>query len=408
MPGLQNLFWRKLILSPKREWLRFDYLFMLGGVIIAVATLTTAMLLFGGYERALKQQIMGTNSHIYLFPNHADYLQLQEQQSLLSQFQQDTRVEATQAVVVKPAMLSAHGKVRGCVIRGINQEPANTTTRLQHYIIKGDYLFHNSQNIIIGEELAKQLQVQVGDSITVMTPQASGSALGIMTEEIHCRVNGLFRSGMYDYDVSFVYMPRQTAQTFFGIGNQTSYIEIKLKEPFIKHSQRIAATMQSRWGDSYQIHSWEFFEATLFSLLTMEKALLFILLSFMVLIASFSIVSASATMLIERRRDIGILQALGATPKLIKQLLYGRVFLLSCVGIMLGEVAGWLLALLLNHYAGNYLRAEVYFTSQLVIRFDLAVFLSVACTAIVIAGIGAYLPLRRLDRMTVTQILRDE
>ncbi len=411
MRNINQLAWitfRRYLFSPRREWLRFDSVFMVLGIIISVCTLTAAISLFDGYTQALKRVMLGANSHIYIYPNFADELNATDIHSLEFFLSQQKQIQSYAAIVMKPAMLSAKDKIKGCVVHGIDWKTQNPTTDYRKYVYQGTNQLKNDTDIVLGDRIATEMNLALGDSVKLLRPMLqAGFGVGMVPKSETFRVVGKYRSGMYEYDNSYVFMNQDRVAEFFQMGDNKNMMEIRLSDKFLNDAEKLSRLWSLSFKDKYQVLSWSYFSQSLFSLLTMEKWLIFIILTFLLLIASFNVISALLTMIIEKRREIGIIKAIGGSDLLLKQIFYGRVIVIGICAIIAGEALGVFLAWIIAKQTVFHLKADVYFLDQLSIQLTLFNLGFIFLVAFVTISLGIMIPLRRINQMRIIDILRE-
>ena len=411
MNKISVFFLKKYFLSPKKEWLRFDSIFMILGIIISVATLTVALSIFEGYEKVLKRTILGVNSHIYVFKNGEDNLNnydiseisifLESQPEVVS----SAKIIITQAMAINKTMKK--NRVKGCLIRGIDWNLKNPPTTYKECVFDGNYELIEKNDIVLGYRLAKELNLQIGDSLTLISPMNSKiTPMGLKPKQQNFKIIGLYKSGMYEYDSKYVFLNLSEAAEFCSIPAEYSMMEIKLKDDEIERADYLAYLWTGAFGYKYQIHSWIDFNGNLFSLLKLEKWVLFIILSFLVLIASFSVVSTVTTSIIERKRELGILKAFGASNKILKKIFVSKSLLISFFSITLGQILGLLIAVFLSKQSIFMIKGDVYFLDKINVDFNLFSWMVVLIVSLLIVFAASSIPLRKISKLEITDIIR--
>ncbi|NQV17582.1 MAG: ABC transporter permease [Armatimonadetes bacterium] len=411
MNKISVFFLKKYFSSPKKEWLRFDSIFMILGIIISVATLTVALSIFEGYEKVLKKTILGVNSHIYIFKNGEDNLNNNDISEISSFLESQPEVVSSAKIIITQAMAinknMSKTRVKGCLIRGIDWNLKNPPTTYKECISDGNYELIENRDIVLGYRLAKELNLLVGDSLTLISPMNSKiTPMGLKPKQQNFHIVGLYRSGMYEYDSKYVFLNLDEAAEFCSIPEEYSMMEIKLKDDEIERADYLAYKWTGEFGYKYQIHSWIDFNGNLFSLLKLEKWVLFIILSFLVLIASFNVVSTVTTSIIERRRELGILKAFGASNQILKKIFVGKSLLISFFSITLGQVSGLLIAVFLSKQNFFAIKGDVYFLNKINVDFNLFSWMVVLVVSLLIVFSASSIPLRKISKLEITEIIR--
>jgi lipoprotein-releasing system permease protein len=397
---------KKYIFSSQKEWLRFDSIFMMGGIILSVAILTIATSVFEGYENSLKEAILGANSHIYVFRNGTNELNPKDIEELQTFLSAKKEVETFSTVVLSQAMASHQNRIKGTMLRGINWKQEKQASAYQKFVRQGTHQLQTENDIVLGTKLAFALNAALGDTIQLISPiETKVSAFGVQNKIEDFRIVGLYRSGMHEYDSKFAFINQSKAMEFAGLENEFSLLEIKVLPSYIESADFLAFTWAMDLDYRYQISSWIDFNENLFSLLTLQKWVLFIILSFLILIASFNVLSAVSTAILEKKKDIGILFSIGASNTLIKQIFLGKVLFLSVLAILLGLISGFLISWLISLQTVFMLKGDVYFIEKLTMHFNLSTAILIFAVALLIVSLSSFIPLKKISKMEIQQIL---
>ncbi|HHE38183.1 MAG TPA: ABC transporter permease [Candidatus Cloacimonetes bacterium] len=407
MNKVVGYFLKKYIFSPKKEWLRFDSIFMVVGIVISVATLTVALSIFEGYEKVLKKTILGVNSHIYIFNPGEGNLDKENIEQLSGFCEEQTEIESYAAIIMTQAMCTNEKRVKGCLLRGIDWRQENQPTSYKEYISEGRYELQNLNEAVIGYKLAKSLNLSIGDTLTLISPLNSQiTPLGMKPQKQEFLVVGLYKSGMYEYDSKYVFMNYQSAAEFISAVNEYSMLEIKLSDENIERADYLAYRWSSELDHQFQITSWIDFNGNLFSLLKLEKWVIFIILSFLILIASFNVVSSVSTSIIEKKQDLGILKAFGASSRILKNIFIGKTFIISIFAVTFGQIFGVLIAIFLSKQTFFLLKGDVYFLEKINVSFNLLSWIIILLVSLLIISGASFIPLKKITKLDVTEILR--
>ncbi len=408
MNKLVLYFLKKYIFSPKKEWLRFDSIFMVMGIIISVATLTVALSIFEGYETVLKKTILGVNSHIYFFNSDNKNLN-KDHLILLSTFlEEQPEVESFAEVIITQAMASYEKRIKGAILRGIDWKQQDQPTSYKKYVFDGRYELKEKNDIVVGYKLAEELNAKIGDSIKLISPMNSKiTPLGLKPKQQEFRIVGLYKSGMYEYDSKYIFLDLNAAADFCSIEDEYSMLEVKLYPEYIEKADYLSYKWEFDLEYKFQIRSWIAFNSNLFSLLKVEKWVIFIILSFLVLIASFNVVSSVSTSIIEKRKELGILKAYGTSNKILKKIFIGKTLIISLLAVSLGQVSGMLIAEFLSWQTFYMLKGDVYFLERINVSFNFMSWMIVLFTSMIIVFITSLIPLKQITKLEITDILRN-
>lgn len=400
-------FLKKYISSPKREWLRFDSVFMVFGIIISVATLTVALSIFEGYETVLKNTILGVNSHIYIFNSGEENLTNDDVEQIKDELQKRDGIENVSALIVTQAMAVNGNRIKGSIVRGIDWEQPILPSKYRKLIFDGTWKLDAENSAVLGYKLAKELNLQLGDSFKLISPMNSKvTPMGLKPREEIFTLVGLYRSGMYEYDSKFIFVDREKLGEFISMENEFTMVEVKLKPDWIEKADYIAYSWEHEFDYQYQISSWIDFNGNLFALLKLEKWVIFIILSFLILIASFNVVSSVATSIIEKRTELGILKAFGASDKILQQVFIGKIMILALLSVTFGQISGVLLAKFLSWQKFFVLKGDVYFLDKINIQFGYSSWFIILGVSMLIVFTASLIPLKNISKLNITNIIR--
>jgi len=401
-------FLKKYISSPKKEWLRFDSIFMVVGIIVSVATLTVALSIFEGYETVLKKTILGVNSHIYVFNSTNGNLQEKNVTEISGFLASRPEVDNSAVVIITQAMASNESKIKGAIIRGINWKQDKQPTSYKKFVFQGSYKLKKPGDVVLGYRIAKELGVNIGDSFKLVSSMNSQiTPLGMKPKQREFEVVGLYRSGMYEYDSKYIFLNIETLTEFSSLQDEYTMLEIKLKPEQIERADYLAYLWEQEFEHRYQFNSWIDFNGNLFSLLKVEKWVIFLILSFLILVASFNVVTSVSTSIIEKRKELGILKAFGATNKILQKIFIGKTLIIAVMAVSLGQILGVLIAEFLSWQTFFMLKGDVYFLDKINVKFSLFSWIIIFFVSLFIVFFASVIPLKNIAKLEITGILRN-
>jgi lipoprotein-releasing system permease protein len=260
--------------------------------------------------------------------------------------------------------------------------------------------------IILGKELANNLGVRVGEYLTIISPAGRLTPMGQTPKSKLFKVVGIIESGMFEYDNTLAYIDLPVAQQFLGVGDTVTGIEARVSD--IYKAGEIAEALKKRLGPPFYVSDWIKMNSNFFSALKLEKVVMFVILTLIILVASFNIVSSLTMLVMEKGRDIAILKAMGATTASIRKIFVLEGFLIGICGTGLGLLAGSILCNMLQKYKFIELPPDVYHISTLPVKmegFDLA---AIAIAAMCISLVATLYPSRKAARLDPAEALRYE
>jgi lipoprotein-releasing system permease protein len=386
------------------------------GVMIGVMTLNVVMAVMTGFEETLRDRLLGINAHVALVKSGD---QLREYEKLLELVRQTKGVVAASPSIYGQVMLTSGPRVSGVVVRGVDPDKVNQVVDIERYIREGSLQSLKQQQplqvqgrtillpgVIIGIRLANQLGVFLGSPIQVVSPLGSPTAIGVIPKVRRFVVVGIFDSGMSEIDSTLVYMNLKDAQTFFELGDAVTNIEIRVQDVY--RAQSVAQDIQRRLGFPYLTEDWSRLWPNLFSALKLEKTVYFLVLLLMVLIGAFNIISTLTMVVMEKRKDIAILQSMGATRESIRRIFLIKGCVIGVVGTLLGVFLGLAICLLIQKYRFIELPKDVFLISTVPVRIYLSNFLLVGFASLFVCLLASIYPARQAAKLDPVEIIRYE
>ncbi|MGC8604960.1 MAG: lipoprotein-releasing ABC transporter permease subunit [Desulfomonilaceae bacterium] len=400
---------RYLKAKRKQAFISVISAFGVFGVMLGVMTLIIVLGVMNGFERDLKDKILGTVSHIVVMNNSTR--SIQDWTKVMDRIKVLDGINAVTPYIYGQAMLSSRGRVRGVVVRGIDPKSAPNVISISKYLEKGSLEDLGRPNaseygLIIGKELATANSLRVGDLVQLISPQGKRTPIGAIPRVQNFKVAGIFKSGMYEFDSNLVYMGLGEAQRFFEMGSGVSGIEVNLKN--IYDAPKIATRIESALGPPYWTRTWRDMYRNLFSALKLEKIAMFIILTFIVLVAAFNIIISLIMLVMEKSRDIAILKSLGATSDRIMKIFVVQGMIVGSAGTLLGAVAGIIGGALLAKYPFIELPEEIYTISTLPIAIYPWDVVIICIVALSICFLATLYPSYRAARLEPAEALRYE
>ncbi len=395
-----------LTLKGKKGLFAVDSIISIVGITIGVIALTVSLSLFSGYQRVIKDIILGVNSHIYIFKPSNLLISQQEYHQIEKYLLSQPEISAVSPFIYTEAMISHSDKVAGIILRGIYPELEKKTTDFADFISQGDIDIKDGQ-AIIGEKLAQRIQAGLGDTIKLITPiNAKMSLIGMIPKTKEVLVSGIYCSGMYEYDNTYAYLNMHTAQNFLNFNNDYIGIAVKLTTEQLDNTNVVSRRIESHLPLQFRITNWIELNGNLFALLELEKWVLYIILSFIILVAAFGMVSSLMMHIIEKRREIGILKSFGVTNSKIKSIFIVKSYILGLMGIILGLLLGYLGSQILGNSKIISLDSDIYFIDHLVVENNPYNYLLIFVTAVIIIVIASLVPLCKISKLNPVDIIR--
>jgi lipoprotein-releasing system permease protein len=393
----------KTLLTPNARRLRFDYTLMILGIVLSVAVVSASINLFEGYKRTIKSILLDCYSHIVIEKSPGTF-----DANLANQLRQqvDNRKQIKSMIpsFSSTALIRNGNMIRSCIIKAY---PV-TTDKIwyERYIMQGASK-PNVGSIVVGARLLKDFALKIGDKTTLLYPisrEASPVSSSAFRQEY--RIRGVVRTGFYEIDKSLVIMNASDAFTFYGIKPVYNQIEILLHERFVEKAASIAKTIGLKLGSPYYVSSWIDINGNLFSLINIEKWLIFLVFSFLILIASLNCVSIVSASVIEHKKEIAILQTIGLTMRQTNNVFYLRLLSLGILSIIAGMLSGTIIAWAITRQTFYHLKGDVYFIDKINMQVSPVNYIILFVISVIFIAICIKMPLKQLNKLQVIEILR--
>lgn len=405
MNALTLMLIRSSLFSKAQKRLRFDYVIMVLGIVISVAVVATAINLFEGYEKTLKKILLSSSAHILVYSHYGQTLTPVEVQFAADKILTKQAVKSIEPVYTNTAMVRLENKIRSCLVRAY-PHPENSEIWYEQYISEGSGDL-SGRTIILGDILAKDLALEAGDTVTLLYPQTDNLTLiGLIPHHMDFTISAVVKTGYYEMDKTLILMSELDAFDFYRIPPQYTHLEINLQDKWINKADRIADEYQSELGDDYKLYSWIDFNGNLFSLIVIEKWLIFLVFSFLILIAALNCISIVSTSILDKKREIAILKAVGVAVRQIKQVVYLRILTICIISIVIGLVLGSFASWLITQQSFYQLKGDVYFIDQIKMHISVFNYLAVFIVALILIALCIKLPLKYVNRMNIIDVLR--
>jgi len=259
--------------------------------------------------------------------------------------------------------------------------------------------------ILLGVELARTLGVVVGDSITVISPKGAMTAVGMVPKMRRYTVAGTIEVGMYEYDSSLAYLSLPAARDFAGLAGVTG-VEVRLDDPF--DAKRVGRAVAARLGFPYWVRDWMDMNRNLFNALQLEKLALFVVVTIIVLVAAFAIIGHLVLLVAEKRKEIGVLKAIGASASSITAVFFSVGMTIGVVGTVAGSVVGLAIIWVQNTYKIIKLAGDVYQIDYLPMKLGFGDFVLIVSATLLLSFLATIVPARRAGALAPVDVLRYE
>jgi lipoprotein-releasing system permease protein len=401
-------------LRPQRRegFISLIAVFSFLGITLGVGVLIVVMSVMNGFRHELLGRIIGLNGHLTL---QAAAGPLPDYDILTKAIKSLPTVRAADPLIQGQAMVTNGDRATGAIVRGIRPEDLKAKTTLSKAVQLGSLAeFTGKDAVLIGSHLAQSLGVGVGGEVTLISPQGTDTIIGRIPRIKSFRVVGIFDVGMYEYDSAYVFMPLEAAQLYFKMPQQASQIEISIDDP--ERAPAAIDAILARTGGGYRITDWQQANASFFGAIQVERNVMFLILTLIIVVAAFNIISSQIMLVKEKGRAIAILRTMGATRGMIL-----RIFLISGASIgVVGTAAGFALGLAfavnietIRQWLQSLLQMrifpeEIYFLSRLPAIVEPQEVATVVIMALVLSLLATIYPSWRAARLDPVEALRYE
>ncbi len=391
------------------------------GVALGVMALIVVLAVMTGFEQDLKEKILGTNAHVVVLKSGGE---IEEYSGVMEKLKKVPGVVAATPFVYSQVMLSTGSNVSGVVLRGIEPKTDIQVTNLNKSLVEGRLTdLEGGQaspdadvlpGVILGKELAKNLNLFLGDPVNIVSPLGNLTPFGMAPKMKRFRVAGLFNTGMFEYDSTLAYVGLHEAQEFLSLDKAVTGIQLKVADVY--HADRIAGEINRSLGYDYFARDWMRMNKNILFALKTEKMVMFIILTLIVLVAAFGIASTLFMVVMEKTKDIAILKSMGATNRSIMKIFILEGLIIGTAGTVIGVLSGLLVSLNLESIVSfiqkvtgfELFSRDVYYLDHFPSQVVPGDVLLISVTAVFISFIATLYPSWQGSRLPPAEALRYE
>ena len=382
---------RYLRAKRKQKFISLITIISILGVAVGVMALIVVLAVYTGFTEGLRDQIIGINSHV-LVQNFGG--PIDDPEKLMQKVGTAEGVAAQTPLVYGQALISSSSDSSGIVLRGIDPVTARKVIDIEKKMKSGSLKSLTTEEeppaIVLGQDLARQLQVRLGDRVRLMAPDGPLSPMGVLPRIRVCQVGGIFATGMYEYDSTMGYLNLPLARSLAGLDTGVHAIEVKVQD--VEKAGEVAKAIATKLGPGYAVRDWMQLNQNLFAALKLEKTGIFIALDLIILVAALNIISELIMIVMEKTRDIAILKSMGATTKSIMHIFFYQGLVIGVLGTILGLGGGLGLCAILKRYKFIELPSNVYPMSTLPIKVVPTDVCIIALSALIITLLATLYP----------------
>ena len=386
--------------------------FSLLGIAIGVATLIIVMSVMNGFRAELMNRILGLNGHVNVYSTVGTMTDFQTKADIVLKV---PGVVSASPLIEGQVMATHNGQARGAVMRGIKSDDLRRRKILSSNIKSGSLDdFGADDSIIIGTEMARRLGARVGDKITIISPKGQATAFGTVPRMRAFRIAATFSIGMFEYDSGFAFIPLHAAQVYFQMPDTVSNLEVFVQDPH--KTVEVGLAIKKALNNKARVYDWQKTNASFFNAIQVERNVMFLILTLIIVVAAFNIISSLIMLVKDKGRDIAILRTMGATRGMIM-----RIFFIAGASIgVFGTLGGFGLGLWFSLNIENIRQwiqsitgtelfaAEIYFLSQLPAKVDPMEVLATVLMGLGLSFLATLYPSWRAARLDPAEALRYE
>ncbi|MGC8727669.1 MAG: FtsX-like permease family protein [Elusimicrobiales bacterium] len=385
--------------SRKSLFTSLTTLIAVSAIAISVAAILVTLGVINGFQSEIKKKILDSQSHIVIY-GEMNKNELSRLDTLLSSFKE---IEAKSVFIISQGILITQTRSIGTIIKGIEAQNEFKVTNIEKSLRYGKWDLKN-QGIVLGEELAKNLGVFIDDELVLVSPKFDSGTLGIIPKMRKFKIKGIINTGYYEYDSSLAFIDINEAKSFFNPDILSNGISIKLKN--IDLTQPVYFKLRKEIPFYFSIKTYSDINKNLFSALKLEKFVMTLILSLIILIATFSISSNLFMITVQKTKEIGILRAMGASKNKIKKIFMICGIYISGIGITIGMIIGFIILEIVKRYKIVELPSDIYYITKVPVEVSVKDVFLIITISLVLTLISSQIPANKASKVDPGDAIR--
>ncbi len=363
------------------------------GICVGVAALITVLAVMNGFDADLKNRIIGMRAHVVI-EKEGPFL---ESTALLSQLDNVGTIRGSAPYIEGQALIQNGEWASGVLVRGVDPAQEKDLSKFEEYLTEG-HLTQRPDGVVVGSELARRLGLKMGSKFFIISPSTE--------KPVSYEVEGIFTSGMFDYDANLIFLSLKNAQTLFDMKSAVTGISIYLKNA--EEAAAVKHSLQKKLKFPFYVRTWMDMNKTLFGALKLEKVVMFLILALIILVACLNIAGSLTMMVMDKTKDIGVLKSLGASPQSLMKIFAYDGLMIGTAGAGAGLLIGLILCWVLKSYSFIDLPKEIYYIDRLPVHLEFWDTARVVLVAVFLSLASALYPAVVAGRLNPVKALRYE
>ena len=397
-------------LRPKKKegFLKIISIFSFLGIMLGVAILIIVMSVMNGFKTDLTNKILGLNPHIVIQPNGFSI-----DDKYISKIEKNFKDISVSKTYSGEGIIINNDQVKGIIFKGVNTKEKKINEFLKKNIISGDLKKFKKNNVFIGSELAFNLKLNVGDGVNLMSSAFVATPLGSLPKQENFNVAGIFNTGFVEFDQNIIFLTTEDALSIFDKETKDQNLEIYLKNPL---EANLYKKKIGKLNQNYFIYTWSDLNKSFFSALKVERNVMFVILTLIIIVAAFNIISGLTILIKNKTKEIAILKTLGLNNTSIKKSFFLTGFTIGFFATLSGIIVGIIFSLYIEKiriilskvFNFEIFPSDIYFLEKLPSEINLYSILIIFILSLLVSAIASYIPARHISKMKTFRALKYE